>query len=89
MADHDDQDNDSPLNESELPDPADMDQDDGDESAEIQPCPYCAKPLYEQAEICPHCGSHISQEDAPSGKAIWIIVGAIVCLIVVLYLWLR
>jgi predicted nucleic acid-binding Zn ribbon protein len=73
--------------DSEYPDEADMDQDEGDEFAETSPCPYCHKPLYEQAELCPHCGKYISQEDTRRRPFVWIIFGAIACLIVVI-IWI-
>jgi hypothetical protein len=49
------------------------------------PCPYCGRAIYEDSPSCPHCGNYISDEDAPTGrKPWWLIVGALLCLAVVL-----
>lgn len=69
----------------ELPDEADMDQD--DDIGDTRPCPYCGKPISELAEVCPHCRSYISLEDAPSRKPLWIIIGVVVCLVIILLVW--
>jgi hypothetical protein len=60
------------------PDPSDQDQNDVPEEI---PCPYCGKPVSELAELCPHCQSYISREDAPRKlPPMWkiVIVGALV-----------
>lgn len=73
------------LSERDDPDDADWDEDEGDERAETVPCPYCRKPVFEQAELCPHCRSFISHEDAPRRrKPLWIWVGVATCLILIL-----
>jgi hypothetical protein len=59
-----------------------------DEDDDTVPCPYCKKPVHEDAERCPHCESYISAEDTPpTHKPWWIIIGAAACLGVV-YLWI-
>jgi len=83
-ADEDDEGGSSGLRDSEGPDASDVDDGDDDETV---PCPYCRKPVYEQAELCPHCGSFISSEDAPRRHPWWIWAGVAVCLIVVV-LWM-
>ena len=51
------------------------------------PCPYCKRPIYEDAERCPYCEHYLSEEDAPPArKPWWIIAGAVICLYVV-YRW--
>ena len=61
------------------------DQDDDDDYT--MPCPYCRRPIHEDAQRCPYCEQYLSDEDAPtSRKPWWIIVGAVVCLYVV-YRW--
>ena len=65
------------------PDPFDLDDRD---DAETIPCPYCRKPVYEQAEMCPYCGSYISFEDAPRRYPWWLWAGVILGLIAVV-LW--
>ncbi len=47
-----------------------------DEDEPTIPCPYCRRPIHEEAERCPHCEQYISQEDAPSSrKPWWLLVG--------------
>lgn len=73
------------LSARDEPDEADRDDaDDADD--ETTPCPFCGKPVYEQAELCPHCGNYLSTEDAPRHRPWWIWVGVILCLAGVL-LW--
>lgn len=46
-------------------------------------CPYCGEDVSEMAELCPHCRSYISSEDAPARpKPRWFVATAIVLLIV-------
>ena len=60
--------------------------DDGDDTV---PCPYCRRPIHEDAQRCPYCETYISEEDAPAArKPWWIIIGALLCLLAV-YLWIR
>ena len=48
-----------------------------DEDEPTVPCPYCRRPIHEEAERCPHCEHYISEEDAPPArKPWWILVGA-------------
>jgi hypothetical protein len=59
---------------------------DSDES--LVPCPYCKRPIYEDAQRCPYCENYISEEDAPpTAKPWWIIIGALLCLYAV-YRWI-
>lgn len=78
------EDDDAELDDRELPDEADMDP---DEDEETQPCPYCGKPVYEQAQVCPHCRSYIALDEAPGRKPLWLIVAVIVCVLIVLLIW--
>lgn len=57
-----------------------------DEAATVE-CPSCGEEIYEDAQRCPHCGSYVSQEDAPLRKPLWIVLGTAVCLYVV-YRWI-
>ena len=57
------------------------------------PCPYCGKPIVEDAEQCFHCRMYITQEDDdvighPTKSPAWILItGAIVILgIFIIYL---
>jgi hypothetical protein len=78
--DHFDEENDEP--DPEGPDASDIDDSD---DAETVPCPYCRKPIHEQTDICPHCGSFISFQDAPRRQPGWIWAGAILGLIGMLW----
>lgn len=83
--DDDDDDNDV-LSERDDPADADMDDPDGDDDdAETDPCPYCGKPVYTGAELCPHCRSFISFEDAPRRRPWWIWAGLILALAALLW----
>lgn len=77
------QDADEDLDDREYPDEPDGDDED-DEDAETVLCPYCLRPVYEDAERCPGCGHYLSREDRPSRHPWWLIVGVLVCLVVVL-----
>jgi predicted nucleic acid-binding Zn ribbon protein len=81
MADFDEHDEDDPN------DPDESDQDYSDDP-EFVHCPYCRKLISEDAEMCPHCGSYVSQEDAPpASKPRWFLIGVVVTLIVVAVVW--
>jgi hypothetical protein len=43
--------------------------------------------ISEDAELCPHCKSYISDEDAPRRHPWWLVAGVVVCLLIVL-LWI-
>lgn len=61
----------------ELPDESDMDD---DEQPDIVPCPLCRRPVYEDAERCPHCGMDVTHAATPGG--VWTTV--VVVLIIVM-----
>jgi predicted nucleic acid-binding Zn ribbon protein len=70
MACYRDDDEEAELDAREWPDEADQDEDDA--PAEVE-CPYCRMPVSEDADLCPHCRSFISLEDAPRrARAPWI-----------------
>ena len=76
----------------EDPDPSDMDDAESADEVDTVECPFCGKAVYEHAELCPHCHSYISREDATArpprrGWVIW--AGVIVCLAVVAWWVLR
>jgi len=68
----------------ENPDESDMDD---PEDADTEPCPYCKKPIHEQAEWCHHCGKYISKEDAPPGKGFWWVLVIVAMLILAGLIW--
>jgi len=64
-----------------------MDQDEGDEFAEIEQCPLCGEPVYEQAEVCPNCGQYISEEYPSPRKRLRIVISVGICVAVILIVW--
>jgi len=82
---------DASLDDRELPDASDMDDDDEDDTP-TEPCRYCRRTVYDGAEVCPACGNYLSREDAPARASwypLWVIIGAIICLAIVLLIWTR
>jgi predicted nucleic acid-binding Zn ribbon protein len=71
----------------DLPDEFDVGDDDADSNTE--PCPNCGKPVYDGAAICSRCGFYLSNTlGASERKPTWIIVTAIVCIAIVLFVWM-
>lgn len=70
----------------EMPDPSDMDQDD---DVVLSRCPYCKKMIAEDAEICPRCGSFISQEDSIEEQKFpkWFVVAVVVVILMMVFFW--
>ncbi len=48
-----------------LPQAIDLDDDGQDDTID---CPYCGKPVYEDAARCPHCGQWIEGGDSPAAE---------------------
>lgn len=61
--------------------------DDDDEIVTID-CPYCRKPIWEEAVACEHCGNYLSKESKPWSRPWWLVLGCVAGLFVV-YLWIR
>ena len=55
-SDHDDE-----LDDREMPDESDMDPEGAVDLSD--PCPFCGKAVFEDAEICPHCRNFITRHD--------------------------
>ena len=81
----DDDDDGEEFDDAEVPDQADI----GDEdSIDTDPCPSCGKPVYEDVELCPHCRNYISREDSfPPRKPVWFIVAAISTVVAIVVFW--
>lgn len=69
----DDGENEGDLTEKDLPAEADMDDGDEDDS-DLDNCPKCRKPIFEDAEWCHYCGNYISRESPQPSRAFWIVV---------------
>jgi hypothetical protein len=50
-------------------------------------CPHCHKPVFDQAERCPHCGWYISEEDTPPNRLPGFIVLGLTLAAVAVYFW--
>ena len=52
-----------------------MDEWDDDSAVEL-PCPSCGEPVYEEADVCPHCGDFITPGRRPAGANVprWMFV---------------
>ena len=68
----------------EAPDESDMDSHD---DPDLDVCPHGRKLISEEAERCPHCGMHISIEDAPMSKPAWVVTVGVILLILLLVAW--
>ena len=83
---------DEPLDDRELPDAADMDDEESVDDTSTAPCPACGAMIYEDALRCPVCGSYVERDaGAMTRSRRWwwaalmvLIVGA---LIVAMALW--
>lgn len=73
----------------EGPDSADLTDDSMDDV--LDPCPRCKRAVYHDCERCPHCGHYLNDQDerAPRTNSPWVIVTAVVCLVVFVYLAVR
>jgi endogenous inhibitor of DNA gyrase (YacG/DUF329 family) len=65
-------DNDGLLDED--PDESEQDVDDDGETV---PCPFCKKPIHEDADICPRCGNYVGGTDAPRHVPMFVWVGLV------------
>ncbi len=64
----------------------DLDAETFDDDEPTVPCPYCRRPIHEDAQRCPHCEQYISEEDRPAEpKPWWLVAGVVVCVLVVLW----
>lgn len=63
----------SDLRDDELPDESDCDADDSSHSFDLEPCIFCGKGIYEDAEICHHCGSYVGPE-VKNRRSMWLIL---------------
>jgi hypothetical protein len=62
----------------EEPDESEMDFGD---SADLRPCPFCKKAIYD------HCGKYISDETTTQRKPLWFVITAVAILAAILLGW--
>lgn len=63
--------------------------DEFDDDATIE-CPECGRPIYEDAERCPHCESYVVAGQAgDKPRPLWITITVLLCIYAMLhaYLW--
>jgi hypothetical protein len=62
--------------------------DDSEDDDDTMPCPYCRRPIHEDAQRCPYCENYISEEDTPPRpKTWWFMVGILLCMLIVV-MWI-
>jgi hypothetical protein len=61
---------------------------DGQDEEPTVPCPSCRREILEDSPRCPYCERYVSAEDdAVSGKPLWVTLTALICLGVAIW-WL-
>ncbi len=71
--DESDRDDDDSVDEDPLE--ADQDSSNADDVEPTLPCPFCKKPIHEDADVCPRCGNFVGGYDAPRPRVpplVWI-----------------
>ncbi len=86
--DDDDDDESNGLSESEYPDEADQDDEDDSADDSLGDCPNCGRPVYYDAEQCPHCRQYITHRLGSDPKLKWIAVAILVAMGLVIIWWL-
>ncbi|MEX0886150.1 MAG: hypothetical protein WD009_06890, partial [Phycisphaeraceae bacterium] len=66
---------DEPLDDRELPDAADMDDEEAAEDTGTAPCPACGAMIYEDALQCPVCGRFVEWRDATDAGGASLLAG--------------
>ena len=76
--------------DNEFPDSIDIDdQDSADASVDTITCPKCRRVIYAQTERCPQCGEYIDANTTSSRPPLWIIIVAGICIVVIVFFWIR
>jgi predicted nucleic acid-binding Zn ribbon protein len=70
------------LDDREMPEESDMD---GEEEASTVACPYCGKFVYEEAEVCQHCGNYIWRDEGRRRRR-WLRWGVVLLIVAVIVL---
>ena len=64
------------------------DEDDSSDEEPTVPCPYCNRPIPEDAPRCPYCENYISAEDRPHAPKTWLIVVGTILVITIFVVWI-
>src|SRR5687768_3780594 len=78
--DDEDEDDDDEVDDREDPDPSDQDASD-DEDEDTLPCPFCGKPVYEGADVCPYCRNFITFDTPGRSRKRWALIGGVLALV--------
>jgi hypothetical protein len=72
-----------PIEDHEYPDP-----DENDDEDDLIPCPSCGRPIFDDAEQCPHCGDYVvAGSTSPlAGKPAWYVLLALMGILAVIAL---
>lgn len=44
-------------------------------------CPSCSREIYDQSEVCPHCGEAVEESRLEKGMPRWAVVTAVVAIV--------
>lgn len=56
---------------------SDQDADEAYDPEETVPCPFCRKPIHEDADVCRHCHNYVGSSYAPRRVPLFIWIGVI------------
>lgn len=51
---------------------------------ELTPCRHCGKSIYDQAEICPHCGGYVVE--STKSISVWALAGVLFLILLLLFM---
>jgi predicted nucleic acid-binding Zn ribbon protein len=66
----------------------DDDENDSPDDEPTAPCPYCNRPIHEDASRCPYCENYISAEDQPHARKPWFVILGTILLITIFFWWI-
>ncbi len=81
-ADEDEPDDDADLDDHEAPNVMDVDDDAADGDEDTVPCPFCQRPIWEKADLCPHCRSFVAPGDLPAKRPLWFWIALALALLI-------
>jgi hypothetical protein len=84
----DDWEEESASDDDDFADDQDLEASTDEDEEPTVPCPYCHKPIHEDAERCPYCENYISTEDTPPRRRPWWIILGAVAVLYIVYRWI-